>query len=73
MPPLWGVFSASLLEKASMKKFLKAFMSDTRGASAVEYGLIAASVAVALIVAVSTFNERPLNNTYMSVAEVGIH
>lgn len=56
-----------------MKQLLKAFWHDTRGASAVEYGLIAASVAVAMIVAVSSFNERPANSIYATVAEVGIH
>lgn len=56
-----------------MITFLKAFLNDTRGASAVEYGLIAASVAVAMIVAVSSFNERPMSSTYISVAEAGIH
>ncbi|HEY1096967.1 MAG TPA: Flp family type IVb pilin [Alphaproteobacteria bacterium] len=56
-----------------MMAFLKRFFADTRGASAVEYGLIAASVGVALIVAVSTFNERPQSLSYQTVAEVGTH
>jgi Flp pilus assembly pilin Flp len=56
-----------------MKQFLKTFLKDTRGASAVEYGLIAASVAVAMIVAVSSFNERPTSSIYASVTETGIH
>ena len=42
-----------------MITFLRRFFSDTRGASTVEYGLIAASIAVAIIVAVSTFGEQP--------------
>ena len=42
-----------------MISFIRRFASDTKGASAVEYGLIAASIAVAIIVAVSTFGEQP--------------
>ncbi len=42
-----------------MIAFFRKFLCDTRGASAVEYGLIAASIAVAIIVAVSTFGEHP--------------
>lgn len=42
-----------------MIQFLRRFLKDTNGASAVEYGLIAASIAVAIIVAVSTLGEQP--------------
>ena len=49
-----------------MMAFFRRFLTDTRGASAVEYGLIAASIAVAMIVAVSTFGEHP-QSAYSSV------
>ena len=52
-----------------MIQFIRRFLADTRGASAVEYGLIAASIAVALIVAVSTFGEHP-QSAYSTVQVV---
>jgi Flp pilus assembly pilin Flp len=55
-----------------MIAFLKSFLAETKGASAVEYGLIAASVAVAMIVAVSTFSESPSVSSYISVAEADV-
>ena len=36
-----------------MTKFVSQFMSDESGATAIEYGLIAAGIAVAIIVAVN--------------------
>ncbi len=37
-----------------MKKFISKFMSDESGATAIEYGLIAALIAVVIIGAVTT-------------------
>ncbi|MFZ1989462.1 MAG: Flp family type IVb pilin [Alphaproteobacteria bacterium] len=37
-----------------MRKFLSRFASDESGATAIEYGLIAAGIAVAIITIVST-------------------
>jgi len=36
-----------------MKKMLKEFIADERGATAIEYGLIAAGIALAIITAVN--------------------
>lgn len=46
MRPLTGVEDV-------MKDFLKSFLGDERGATAIEYGLIAALLSVAIITAVS--------------------
>ncbi|HYK79573.1 MAG TPA: Flp family type IVb pilin [Micropepsaceae bacterium] len=37
-----------------MRKFLADFLADTSGATAIEYGLIAAGIAVAIIAAVQS-------------------
>ena len=42
-----------------MMQFIKRFLADTRGVSSVEYGLMAASVAVAVLVAVTTLSSPP--------------
>jgi len=39
-------------------KFLKSFLRDESGATAIEYGLIAAGVAVAIIVAVNSLGSN---------------
>ena len=43
------------------------FIRDTRGATAIEYGLIAALIAVAAISAMGTLGKN-LNNTFNKVA-----
>ena len=50
-----------------MKHFLR-LMRDKRGATAIEYGLIAALIAVAAIGAMSTLGTR-LSNTFANVQE----
>ena len=50
-----------------MKPFLCQFLRDDRGATAVEYGLIAALIAVAIIATVTTLGGN-LTNTFSSVA-----
>ena len=44
-----------------------AIAQDNRGATAIEYGLIAALIAVAAILAMSTLGKN-LNNTFTKVA-----
>lgn len=44
-----------------MKPFLKRFWKDDSGATAIEYGLIAALIAVAVIIAVGTVGNETRN------------
>ncbi len=46
--------------------FLRIFLRDNRGATAIEYGLIAALIAVAIITAVTTVGTK-LNGTFTNV------
>jgi pilus assembly protein Flp/PilA len=48
-------------------RFLQNFRQDQSGATAIEYGLIAAGIAVAIIVAVNTLGTQ-LNTTFTSVS-----
>ena len=51
-----------------MSKFLSQFKkSDEAGATAIEYGLIAAAIAVVIITAVTTLGGR-LSNTFTAVS-----
>jgi pilus assembly protein Flp/PilA len=50
-----------------MTKLLKRFASDESGATAIEYGLIAAGISVAIIVTVNTLGDR-LNTTFTGVS-----
>jgi pilus assembly protein Flp/PilA len=45
---------------------LKKFLTDNRGATAIEYGLIAAGISVAIITVVGTLGTA-LNTTFTSV------
>ena len=49
-----------------MTKFLSAFMSDESGATAIEYGLIVALIAVVIITAVTTVGTK-LNTSFTTV------
>jgi pilus assembly protein Flp/PilA len=49
-----------------MSKF-NAFLKNESGATAIEYGLIAAGIAVAIIAAVNTLGSQ-LNTTFSSVS-----
>lgn len=51
-----------------MGKAIKLFISDDSGATAIEYGLIAALVAMAVITAMTTLGTN-LGNTWNKVAE----
>jgi pilus assembly protein Flp/PilA len=46
---------------------LKAFLANESGATAIEYGLIAAGISVAIITVVGTLGSN-LNSTFNSVA-----
>ncbi|HLL26720.1 MAG TPA: Flp family type IVb pilin [Xanthobacteraceae bacterium] len=48
-------------------KLLKAFLRNERGATAIEYGLIAACISVAIIVAVTGVGTN-LNQTFTNVS-----
>ena len=50
-----------------MRKFLSRFVSDESGATAIEYGLIAAGIAVAIITVVSNVG-TDVNGTFGKVA-----
>ena len=50
-----------------MSKFFARFIKDESGATAIEYGLIAALISVALIAGASTLGNS-LNSTFASVA-----
>jgi pilus assembly protein Flp/PilA len=50
-----------------MKNLIARFVKDESGATAIEYGLIAAGISVAIITAVSTVGKN-LNTTFTSVS-----
>jgi pilus assembly protein Flp/PilA len=50
-----------------MHRFIAQFMSDERGTTAIEYGLIAALIAVVIITAVTSVGTS-LTSTFTSVA-----
>ena len=51
-----------------MKSFLKSFLSNQSGATAIEYGLIAALIAVAAIAAMTTLGQK-LTSTFNTVSD----
>jgi pilus assembly protein Flp/PilA len=62
---LW-VSSADNRELDQMRKLLARFANDESGATAIEYGLIAAGISVAIITVVGTLGTS-LNTTFTSV------
>ena len=50
-----------------MTKFFSAFLSNESGATAIEYGLIAALIAVAAIAAMTTLGTK-LSSTFSNVS-----
>ena len=50
-----------------VSKFMKRFVKDESGATAIEYGLIAASIAVIIIVAVQSVGTQ-LNAVFLAIA-----
>jgi len=51
-----------------MKKFLQSFLANQSGATAIEYGLIAALIAVAAISAMTTLGTH-LSTTFNTVSD----
>ena len=51
-----------------MKTLFQRFMADEDGATAIEYGLIAALIAVAAIAAMTTLGEN-ISNTFNTVSD----
>ena len=49
-----------------MRAFLSAFLSNNSGATSIEYGLIAAGIALVIIIAVQSIGTS-LNTTFTSV------
>lgn len=53
--------------ESSMSGLCKAFLRDESGATAIEYGLIAAGISVAIIAAVNALGTK-LNTTFTTVS-----
>ena len=53
-----------------MKAFLKSFLSDDRGATAIEYGLIAALISVVIITGVSAVGQSVNSTLFTRIAGV---
>jgi pilus assembly protein Flp/PilA len=54
-------------QRLNMRKVLDRFLKDETGATAIEYGLIAAGISVAIIAAVTGLGTN-LNTTFSSVS-----
>ena len=59
--------TAAVLATAVMKKILKAFLRDESGATAIEYGLIAAGISIAIIAVVNGLGTK-LKSTFSSIS-----
>jgi pilus assembly protein Flp/PilA len=53
-------------KEASLKRIVQKFLSDNSGATAIEYGLIAAGIALAIIAVVNGLGTN-LNDKYTSI------
>jgi pilus assembly protein Flp/PilA len=53
-------------KEVTLKRLLSQFLSDERGATAIEYGLIAAGIALAIITAINQLGTT-LNTKFTSV------
>jgi pilus assembly protein Flp/PilA len=62
-----SLLGRSNLQEPPMKKLVLRFLNDDVGATAIEYGLIAAGISVAIIVAVNTLGTN-LNSTFSSIS-----
>jgi pilus assembly protein Flp/PilA len=65
--PLNACFSGNAYEPYPMFAKLTAFVADENGATAIEYGLIAAGIALAVISAVKGIGTK-LNTTFSSIS-----
>ncbi len=63
----WIVLLRLLTQETIMTKFINRFAKDESGATAIEYGLIAALIAVALITVLTTIGTN-LNATFNKIA-----
>jgi pilus assembly protein Flp/PilA len=61
------LYTAFAINEARIREGVKAFFSNKSGVTAIEYGLIAALVAVAIIAAVTTLGKN-LGNTFNNIA-----
>jgi pilus assembly protein Flp/PilA len=61
-----GVGSPEVEEVITMIRIFKAFLADESGATAIEYGLIAAGISLAIIAAVNGIGSR-LNTKFSSI------
>ena len=55
----------------TMKKFISKFMSDESGATAIEYGLIAALIAVVIIAAVTALGTNISTKFHQIATSIG--
>ena len=58
-------FEAHIMEYLTMKQFMKSFLQNESGATAIEYGLIAALISIAAIAAMKSVGTKlggTLNN-----------
>jgi pilus assembly protein Flp/PilA len=55
------------LGEGKMSELLRRFLNDDSGATAIEYGLIAAGISVAIIAVVNTLGTN-LNTTFSSIS-----
>jgi pilus assembly protein Flp/PilA len=62
--PAW--YSPEIEEVIPMTQMLKAFLADESGATAIEYGLIAAGISLAIIAAVNGIGSK-LNTRFTSI------
>jgi len=63
-PGMWT--SEALEPRRIFMQFVRKMIKDNKGATAIEYGLIAALIAVAAITAMSSLGKQ-LNNTFNNV------
>jgi pilus assembly protein Flp/PilA len=56
------------IKELPMKKLFARFVKDDSGATAIEYGLIAAGISVAIIAVVNGLGTK-LNSTFQSVSD----
>jgi pilus assembly protein Flp/PilA len=61
------VLQTATHRSVSMKNLAKRFVKDESGATAIEYGLIAACIAIAIITAVKTVGNN-LSSTFSNIA-----
>jgi pilus assembly protein Flp/PilA len=64
---LSSLVGGRLTRSSPMRKFVLRFLNDDSGATAIEYGLIAAGISVAIIAVVNTLGTN-LNATFTSIS-----